>query len=56
MSYEKKFAGLIKVLKEDDAEVIVVNSPDVLGDTHAELIESLSRIAESGKQLAIVGR
>ena len=58
-SYDKKFASFIKMCaqaKASGVEAVVVSHPSVLGDTYAELIESLSRLAESGLMLGITGR
>ena len=52
---EKKFENFNKMLKTQ-AEVVVVASPEVLGDNYFELIENLNRIADSGKTLNIVPR
>jgi hypothetical protein len=57
VSYEEKFNGLIELCqraKENDADLIVVNNPQVLGDNYEELIESLSRISEAGLKLFIL--
>ncbi len=55
--YEVKFAGLIelcKVAKEKDAELVVIDHPEVLGDNYREIVESLNRISQAGLQLLIV--
>lgn len=57
--YEEKFAALIKLCKkakEEGVGNVVVTWPWVLGDTHDELIESLSRFAEAGLAVHIVER
>jgi hypothetical protein len=54
--YEKKFAGFIKLCldsKKSGVKQIVISNPAVIGDTHEELIESLSRLAEAGLSLHI---
>jgi len=55
-SYERKFADLIRLLAESKEEVVIVHHPQVLGDTFDELVESLNRLADSGKHLTIVPR
>jgi hypothetical protein len=57
--YKQKFAGLIKACDDCKAQgvrLLVVAWPWVLGDTHKELIESLSRIADAGLVLHITER
>jgi hypothetical protein len=57
--YEKKFADFIRMCAELRAKgvpQIVVASPSALGDTYAEVIESLSRIADAGLTLHIAAR
>jgi hypothetical protein len=57
--YEKKFADFIRMcseLKAKGVPQIVVASPTALGDTYAEMIESLSRIADAGLTLHIAAR
>jgi len=59
MIYEEKFPQFIKMcndVKENKIDVIAVATPDVLGDTYEEIIESLSRVAESGGTLIIAKR
>jgi hypothetical protein len=54
--YEQKFAGLIRLCettKPIGVENVVVAWPWVLGDTHDELIESLSRLADAGLAIHI---
>ncbi len=56
--YEQKFANLIKLCrmaKKDGIRNVVVSWPWVIGDTYEEVIESLSRIADAGLVLHIVG-
>ncbi len=55
--YEVKFKNYIKMLteaKESGIQVIVIHHPQVLGDTYAELIESLNRLAAAELFLSIV--
>ena len=40
---------------ESDAEVVAVAFPEVLGDHFTELVINLSKIAESGKRLQMMG-
>lgn len=59
VGYETKFAGLTALCKnaeKDGLEVVVVAAPWVLGDTHAEIVESLSRIADADLRLGIASR
>lgn len=58
-NYDEKFASFIQMCaeaKNQGVDAVVVSHPSVLGDTYAELIESLSRLAEAGLALSIVGR
>lgn len=56
--YERKFADLIRLCESPPIGVhnVVVSWPWVLGDTYDELIESLSRFADAGLVIHIVGR
>lgn len=57
--YEKKFADFIKLCAETKAKGIsevIVGYPWVLGDNYEEMVESLSRLADAGLSLHIVGR
>ncbi len=57
--YAKKFAGFIKKIvqaKTTGCDVMLVTEPWVIGDTYDEVIESLSRLAESRIGLLIVER
>ena len=54
--YEKKFSDFIRLCrdsKKSGVKQIAVSNPSVLGDTHDELIESLSRLVEAGLSLNI---
>lgn len=53
-SYERKFADFIRLLAESKEQVVVIHHPQVLGDTYEELVESLNRLADSEKHLAVV--
>jgi hypothetical protein len=52
--YEEKFADFIKLCDESPEELIVVHHPGVLGDNYEEIVESLNRLADAEKHLAIV--
>jgi len=55
--YEEKFQDFIKLLAEarrQGAQTIVVERPEVLGDTYEEIIESLNRVAAAGLTLTVV--
>ena len=54
--YEQKFSDFLFLLQTIQEDVVIVHHPQVLGDTYVELIESLNRLADSGKQLAILPR
>src|SRR5262245_44376960 len=56
--YETKFAEFIRMTQEmtGKAEVVFVDHPAVLGDDYAELIESLSRLAEAELALRVTRR
>jgi hypothetical protein len=59
MTYEEKFAGLIRLLESEKsrgAELLRITHPRVLGDTYEELIESLNRIADAGLMVSIEPR
>ena len=56
MAYAEKFADFIRMCaeaREKKIDMVVVADPIVLGETHAEIVESLSRLAEAGLQLAV---
>ncbi len=55
--YEVKFARLLRMVAEaktQGADTIMIQRPEVLGDTYAELIESLNRIAVAKLRLMIL--
>jgi hypothetical protein len=57
--YEEKFAGLIKLITENNGskiECIIISEPWVIGDKHEEMIESLSLLAGTDLALHIVQR
>jgi len=54
--YDSKFADFIRLCAESQksgVKQLVVASPSVIGDNYAEIIESLSHLAESGLALSI---
>lgn len=51
--HKKKYKNFIKMLKEVDADYIIIASLEVIGDTVEEIKENLRLVHESGKQLAI---
>ena len=58
-NYDEKFASFIEMIeqaKKENAQMVVIANPQVLGDSYEELIESLSRLAEAGLGLQIAGR
>jgi len=52
--YEQKFADFIRLLATSPEEVVLISHPQVIGDNYDEIVESLNRIADAGKTLAIV--
>lgn len=59
MTYEEKFPEFIKMLADAKAsrvEVVLVHHPEVLGDTHEEIVESLDRLADAYLILKILPR
>ena len=54
--YEQKFADFIRMLAETKDDVILIHHPQVIGDSYDELVESLNRLADAGKQLTIIPR
>lgn len=54
--YEQKFADFIRMLAETTEEVVLIHHPQVIGDNHDEIVESLNRLADAKKQLVIVPR
>ena len=54
--YEEKFSEFIQTCAEakgKGADHVIVPNPQVLGDTYAELVESLNRLADAGLLLNI---
>lgn len=54
--YEMKFADFIRLCRDSQksgVKQVIVSNPSVLGDTHDEVVESLSRLAEAGLSLHI---
>ena len=59
MTYQEKFAGLLKAIKEarsTKAETLVIAFPEALGDDYNEIIESMNRISDAGLSITIVPR
>jgi hypothetical protein len=57
--YESKFAEWIKVVAEanaTDVEAILIAEPWVIGDTHEEIVQSLSLIGGTSIALCIAQR
>ena len=57
--YEQKFAGFISVCKKANPsgkDVLIIDHPEVIGDTYDEIVESLNRISDANFCLAIVSR
>ena len=55
--YEEKFREFIKLIAEarrQGTPTVIVQRPEVLGDTYEEIIESLNRLAAAGLTLTIV--
>ena len=46
---------LHQAIENDEVDAVVVAFPEVLGDNYTELVLNLSRIARSGKLLAVTG-
>ena len=55
-NYDQKFSEFLYLIRTTTETVIVIHHPQVLGDTYAELVESLNRLSDAGKQLVIVPR
>jgi len=54
--YATKFADFIRMCsdaRKSGLKAIVVATPSVIGDNYAEIIESLSRLAEAGLGLNV---
>ena len=51
---EEKFKPLYQALEQNNAKILVIHHPEVLGDTYEELVYNLNKISDSGKQLSIV--
>jgi SOS-response transcriptional repressor LexA len=55
--YEEKFRDFITLLAEargQGASTVVVQRPEVLGETYEEIVESLNRVAVAGLTLTVV--
>ena len=58
-NYEAKFADFLKLCadaKKKHVDVVMVHSPEVLGDDYGELIESLNRLSDANLSLRILPR
>ena len=56
MDYETKFADLLAMIADNVArgvDGVLINDPGQLGDTHAEIVESLDRLADAKLTLMI---
>lgn len=54
--YETKFKEFIRMCEDAKAhkiDAVVIDHPEVIGDTYEEIIESLSRLAVAGLALGI---
>lgn len=54
--YELKFADFIRMCadcRKSGVKQVIVASPSTIGDNYAEVVESLSRLAEAGLSLNI---
>jgi hypothetical protein len=59
MTYEEKFQTFIRMCsdtKEQGAGAVLISQPEILGDTYAEMVESLHRLSEADLMLRIVPR
>jgi hypothetical protein len=54
--YEQKFSHFTRMLAETKEELVLIHHPEVIGDNYDEIVESLNRLADAGKHLAIVPR
>ena len=56
--YEQKFGGFISMCEKatPSGDVLIIDHPEVLGDTYGELVESLNRLGDAGLSLSIVSR
>ena len=58
-NYEQKFAGFIQLCTEAKAKgvsQVIIAYPWVIGDNYEEVMESLSRLADTGLSLHIAAR
>ena len=59
LPYEEKFSGLLRLweeAKKGEFEIVVVASPEILGDNYEELIGNLHHCAQAGLLVAIAER
>ncbi len=57
--YEEKFAGFLQLIERSKATSttsVIVAQPWVIGDTYAEVMESLSLLAKAGLSLHITSQ
>jgi hypothetical protein len=56
--YEQKFADFIRLCEERKGQEgpVSIKHPEVIGDNYAELVESLSRLADAGLDLHVAER
>ena len=57
MTYEEKFHTFIRMCndaKAQGAEAVLIYQPEILGDTYAEMVESLNRLSDAGLLLRLV--
>jgi Mrp family chromosome partitioning ATPase len=55
--YEQKFANFIEMIaqtKLSGVDFVLIHSPEALGDTYAEMVESLNRLATAELALRIL--
>jgi hypothetical protein len=55
-NYEAKFADFVRLCRDaklSETKMVVIAHPSVIGDTYAEVIESLSRLAKADLKLAV---
>jgi len=50
----KAFIEMCQEAKQTGVNHVIVHHPEVLGDTYAELVESLNRLADAGLMLMIL--
>jgi hypothetical protein len=56
LPYDEKFSGLLAMweeAKKGEFEIVVVASPEIMGDNYEELVTNLRRCAQAGLLVAI---